>query len=220
LGTVAAGGCDCNSLFVWKVRAMQTECVRCHKMIDTVQGYKFSPTEYVCMSCYDEFKAERVAKARKEHKNPLLDQYGEERQPAAGRPAQPGPAAPERPRQPAPPPPQQPAPPPPQQPAPPGAPEQQMFAPRQPARPAGPAGTPAAPVGTPKAPAPKAPVPKAPPSADVCDVCQKPISDFKVPLTGGKKVCMGCNDLLRDVAKSLVQNVRCPHCGKDIQLAE
>ena len=218
---------------------MQTECVRCHKMIDTVQGYKFSPTEYVCMSCYDEFKAERVAKARKEHKNPLLDQYGEERQPAAGRPAQPGPAAPpQQPRQrPAAPPPQaqqpaaperprQPAPSPPQQPAPPTAPEQQMFAPRQPARPAGPArpaepaGTPAAPVGTPKAPAPKAPVPKAPPSADVCDVCQKPISDFKVPLTGGKKVCMGCNDLLRDVAKSLVQNVRCPHCGKDIQLAE
>ena len=38
---------------------MQTTCVRCHKTIDTVQGYKFSPTEYVCMSCYDEFRAER-----------------------------------------------------------------------------------------------------------------------------------------------------------------
>ena len=49
---------------------MQTECVRCHKKIDTVQGYKFSPTEYVCMSCYDEYKAERVAKAKKQHKNP------------------------------------------------------------------------------------------------------------------------------------------------------
>ena len=83
-----------------------------------------------------------------------------------------------------------------------------MFAPKTPP------GAAAPPVGAPQAPAPKAPA-----AADVCDVCQKPIPDFKVPLKGGKKVCMGCNDVLREVAKSLVLNIQCPHCGKDIQLA-
>ena len=172
---------------------MQTECVRCHKMIDTVQGYKFSPTEYVCMSCYDEFKAERVAKARKQHKNPLLDQYGAERpaQAAQAPPSDPGTAAPPQQRQ-------QPVQPPhPKQPEPAVPSGPQMFAPKA---------------------APKAPTAEAPPSADTCDVCRQPIPDFKVPLKGGKKVCMGCNDILREVAKSLVLNVQCPHCGKDVQL--
>lgn len=152
---------------------MLTECMRCHKQLDTIQGYKFSPTEYVCMSCYDEFKAERAAKIKKEHKSPLLNQFGEEPTPAAAPPRQ----APQQPVQPAPP-----------------KPAQQPAAPAAEARKA--------------------------PSAEVCDVCQKPIPDFKVPLKGGKKVCMGCNDILRDVAKSLVLNVQCPHCGKEIQLTE
>ncbi|NQU08381.1 MAG: hypothetical protein HQ583_07445 [Candidatus Abyssubacteria bacterium] len=171
---------------------MLTECLRCHKQIDTIQGYKFSPTEYVCMSCYDEFKAERAAKIKKEHKNPLLSQFGEEPAPAAAPPRQ----APQEPVQPAPP-----------KAAPvndaPG-----MFAPKTPPKPAQQAAAPAAEAR------------KAPPSAEVCDVCQKPIPDFKVPLKGGKKVCMGCNDILRDVAKSLVLNVQCPYCGKEIQLTE
>lgn len=177
---------------------MQTECVRCHKTMDTVQGYKFSPTEYVCMACYDEFKAERAAKAKQQHKNPLLDQYGAEQPAPAAAPAEPRPAA--APPQPAP---RQTA-----RPAPPQAPRSQMFAPKAPP------GAGAAPVG-----AGEASVPKAAPSAEICDVCRKPISDFKVPLKDGKKVCMGCNDILGEVAKSLILNAKCPHCGKDIQLA-
>lgn len=192
---------------------MQTECVRCHKAIDTVQGYKFSATEYVCMSCYDEYKAERAAKAKKQQKNPLLEKYGAGAPSPAALANQPGPAS--APRQPVPPsdrtaPPQpQPTPaPPPMQPAPQPAPQQQMFAPRSAPESAAPA------VGGLKAAAPKATS-----SAGICDVCQRPIPDFKVPLKGGKKVCMGCNDLLREVAKSLAIDVQCPHCGKDIQVA-
>ena len=170
---------------------MQTVCVRCHKTIDSVQGYKFSPTEYVCMSCYDEFKAERAAKAKKQQKNPLLDKYGaEQTAPTAQTPPTPKAATPalettpQRPRHAAPQPPA----------------ESEMFAPK---------------------PAPAAPeAPKSAPGSDICDVCQKPIPDFKVPLKGGKKVCMGCNDILRDVAKSIVLNVRCPHCGQDFQPAD
>lgn len=192
---------------------MQTECVRCHRAIDTVQGYKFSATEYVCMSCYDEYKAERAAKAKKQQKNPLLEKYGAEAQSPAALANLPGPAA-SAPRQPAPPPvrtePSQPTPAPPtmQQPAPQPAPQRQMFAPGTAPESAAP------PVGGLKAAAPKAPS-----SAGICDVCQKPISDFMVPLKGGKKVCIGCNDLLREVAKSLAIDVQCPHCGKDIQIA-
>ncbi len=174
---------------------MQTVCVRCHKTIDSVQGYKFSPTEYVCMSCYDEFKAERAAKAKKQHKNPLLDKYGSEvAAPAAQTPPkpkapQPAPApTPQQPRQTAPQPP----------------PDSGMFAPKAAPKPA---------------PSPQA-APKLSPGADICDVCQKPIPDFKVPLKGGKKVCMGCNDILRDVAKSLVLNIKCPHCGQEFQPAD
>jgi DNA-directed RNA polymerase subunit RPC12/RpoP len=178
------------------MRDMQTVCVRCHKTIDSVQGYKFSPTEYVCMSCYDEFKAERAAKAKKQRKNPLLDRYGAERTaPAASTaPTPPPPApptvetAPQRPAQPAPQPPS----------------ESGMFAPKTSPRP-----VPAAPAA-----------PRSAPGADICDVCQKPIPDFKVPLKGGKKVCMGCNDILRDVAKSIALNVKCPHCGQDFHLTE
>jgi DNA-directed RNA polymerase subunit RPC12/RpoP len=217
---------------------MQTQCVRCQKAIDTVQGYKFSATEYVCMSCYDEFKAERAAKAKKQKKNSLLDRYGAEGQAQAPQAApQPQPTAPSPQQAPAPPQPQQA--PPPAQPAARPAPEQQMFAPRS--APTTPAPGPSAlePV-TPQvgglkaaAPEPSAPGPVAPgpaalepsapkprPSAESCDVCQKPISDFKIPLKGGRKVCMGCNDILREVAKSLVLNVQCPHCGKDVQVAE
>ncbi len=222
---------------------MQTECVRCHKAMDTVQGYKFSATEYVCMSCYDEFKAERAAKAKKQQKNPLLDQFGSEAAPAAMAP-QPRPAQEPQPRQapPQPPPkPQQPA----QEPQPRQAPPQPPHKPQPPAqrpqeqpvqaRPQQPA-PPVAPrpprqpqmfspkaspqAAAPSAGAPKAAAPKAPPSADICDVCQRPIPDFKVPLTGGKKVCMGCNDLLRNMAKSLFHDAKCPHCGKDIQFSE
>ena len=174
---------------------MQTECVRCHKAIDTVQGYRFSATEYVCMSCYDEFKAERAAKAKKQQKNPLIDKYGAEAQPRAPQGVQPQPAVP---RQPASPPIQQ-------APAPP---RPQMFAPKSAPEPAAP------PVGGLKAAAPK---PR--PSADICDVCQKPIADFKVPLKGGRQVCMGCNDILREVAKSLSVSIQCPHCGKDVQVS-
>lgn len=199
---------------------MQTECARCHKVMDTVQGYKFSPTEYLCMSCYDEFKAERAAKSKKQQKNPLLDRYGAQGiSPAAqaghSPPAAAPPAAPAPPEQPstapttrepaAPQPPQEPAPPSPQP-----APRQQMFAPKSAAP------TPAAPpVG-----ALKNQPPKKSPTADTCDVCQKPIPDFKVPLTDGKQVCMECNKLLRDVAKSLVLNVQCPQCGHKFRVVE
>ena len=182
---------------------MQTQCVRCQKAIDTVQGYKFSATEYVCMSCYDEFKAERVAKAKQQKKNPLLDRYGSETQQPEPQPQAAQPQPPPTPQQPV-------APPAPPQQAPASAqpaPEQTMFAPKSAPESAAP------PVGGLKTAAPK---PR--PAADICDVCQKPIADFKVPLKGGRKACMGCNDILRDVAKSLVLNVQCPHCGKEIQL--
>jgi hypothetical protein len=171
---------------------MQTECVRCHKVIDTVQGYKFSATEYVCMSCYDEFKAERAARAKKQHKNPLIDQFGDSttapptrkpRQPVVSRRQEPA-APPTSPRTPEPQPPLH-----------------EM---------------PSVPPEKESVPAP--PPTKAPPSAELCDVCKKPIPDFKIPLKGGKKVCMDCNGLLRDVAKSLILNVKCPNCGKEIQL--
>jgi hypothetical protein len=66
----------------------------------------------------------------------------------------------------------------------------------------------------------KSTAPKKSPSADICDVCQKPIPDFKVPLKGGKKVCMGCNDMLKEVAKSLVLNVQCPQCGHAFRVLE
>ncbi|MBI4830470.1 MAG: hypothetical protein HY801_02730 [Candidatus Lindowbacteria bacterium] len=166
---------------------MLTQCVRCHKSIDTVQGYKFSPTEYLCMSCYDAYKAERTARLKKEHKNPLIDRVApvasEMRsqlakvQPPAAPVAQPQPKT---------------------EPAP------------EPAKPVPPAAE------RPQAP----PSPQAAPAGDMCDVCKKPLSAFKVPLKGGKKVCMDCNNILRDVAKSLILNVQCPHCGKEIQLSK
>ncbi|MBI5118584.1 hypothetical protein HZA56_19115 [Candidatus Poribacteria bacterium] len=159
---------------------MQTQCVRCHKSIDTVQGYKFSPTEYLCMSCYDMYKAERTARLKKEHKNPLIDRVGptaaELRPQALKAPAVAAPA---------PPPPKTEPPPESAKPAPAVA---------------------------------EAPQTPAPPAGELCDVCKKPISAFKVPLKGGKKVCMDCNNILRDVAKSLILNIQCPHCGKEIQL--
>jgi hypothetical protein len=202
---------------------MQTECVRCHKVMDTVQGYKFSPTEYLCMSCYDEFKAERAAKSKKDHKNPLLDRYGTEGMSPAAQPGRPHPvdAQPPEPRPSTVPPAQTTAPPAAQEPA---APQ----APRQPASPPAPQPAPQQSMFAPKSAAPtappvgalKSPGPKKPPTSDVCDVCQKPIPDFKVPLKGGKKVCMGCNDLLREVAKSLVLNVQCPQCGHEFQVAD
>jgi hypothetical protein len=166
---------------------MQTQCVRCHKSIDTVQGYKFSPTEYLCMSCYDAYKAERTARLKKEHKNPLIDRVGpvapEIHPPAPKVPVASAPA-------PQPPPKIEPAPEPPKS----AASAAEVL----------------------QAPAP----PKAPPAGELCDVCKKPISAFKVPLKGGKKVCMDCNDILRDVAKSLILNIQCPHCGKEIQLTK
>ena len=174
---------------------MQTQCVRCHKPIDTVQGYKFSPTEYLCVTCYDEYKAERAARARKEHKNPLMEKFGKETPGAAVQ--EPRPAAPPKP-----------------QPA--AAPAAQPKAPVQP--PEQPAAEPARPT-TPPAGPPKAPTPP-PAVAEICDVCKKPIGPFKVPLKGGKKVCMDCNNLLREIAKSLIVNVQCPHCGKEIQIAQ
>lgn len=184
---------------------MQTQCVRCDKTIDTVQGYKFSPTEYLCMSCYDEYKAERTAKAKKQHKNPLMDQFGTEGGTLTGEKTrrQPSPTPKTAPQQPAPPPAQPAAP----QTPPQAAPGPQLFQPMKATPPPGES------VQKPAA-------PQAPPSADVCDVCQKPIADFKVPLKGGKKVCMGCNEVLRDVAKSLVLNLQCPHCGKEIQFSQ
>ncbi len=176
---------------------MKTECVRCHKEIDTVQGYKFSATEYLCMACYDAYKAERAARARKQHKNPLIDQFGTETA---------APPAPQQTR-----PPVAPKPQPPPEPAPPPA------APQPP--PAQPAPEPvraAAPAAEPPKPPPAQPTP----GAEVCDVCKKPLSDFKVPLKGGKKVCWDCNGVLREVAKSLILNIQCPHCGKEIQMAQ
>ncbi len=195
---------------------MKTECVRCHKVIDTVQGYKFSATEYVCMSCYDEFKAERAAKLKKQQKSSLLEQYGAEpspdgRSPSPERaPSPPRPA--EQPAQRVAPGPAQPAPqqPPSQPQAPrPAPPERQMFAPKAPPQTAPPPGAAPGPVAS-----------KPSPTADVCDVCQKPIPDFKVPLQGGKKVCMGCNEILRSLAKTIMLDIQCPHCGKDIQFTE
>ena len=168
---------------------MQTTCVRCHKAIDSVQGYKFSPTEYVCMSCYDEFRAERVAKAKKQHKNPLIDQYGAEGSrpaptpPPQSRPAQPqAPAAPQSPAAPQPAAPQ----------------DQGTFAPKAPPA------------------APQAQASPPPAGADICDICKKPIADFAVPLSSGKNACTTCNDILRDVAKSMMVNAKCPSCGAKI----
>jgi hypothetical protein len=181
---------------------MKTECVRCHKEIDTVQGYKFSPTEYLCMSCYDAYKAERAARARKQHKNPLIDQFGAEAAESALQETRP-PIAPK----PEPPPPQ-PAPP---QAAPPqAAPQPPEVKPApEPVRAAAPSAERA-----------KPPPAQPAPAAEVCDVCKKPVSDFKVPLKGGKKVCWDCNSILREMAKSLILNVQCPHCGKEIQMAQ
>jgi len=170
---------------------MQTECVRCHKMIDTVQGYKFSPTEYLCMSCYDEYKAERVARAKKQQKNPLLDQFGAKNGGTAAVSRTPKHVAPAAEPQPS----------------------VQQSIPEPAETPPEAAPAPAEPAAPPQA----QPPPRA---AEVCDVCRKPITDFKVPLRGGKKVCWDCNDILRDVAKSLILTVQCPHCGKEIQLAK
>lgn len=178
---------------------MQTECVRCHKSIDTVQGYKFSPNEYVCMDCYDEYKKERASRAKKQHKNPLIDQFGAEGA-AAARRQTPLPVEPKPQPQPAPP-------------APPPRPE--MWPEPDPG---------AVPPfeDRPQVPPPaQTPAPEqAPSSEELCDVCKKPVSDFKIPLTGGKKVCMDCNTILRDLAKSLILTVKCPSCGKEIQLAQ
>lgn len=179
---------------------MKTECVRCHKAIDSVQGYKFSATEYLCMECYDAYKAERAARAKKQHKNPLIDQFGEEKAAPTSQQARPSTAPKPEPPQAGPPqagPPQAT----PQQPEAKPAPEPGRAAPPAPERPKPP------------------PVQQAP-AAEVCDVCKKPISDFKVPLKGGKKVCWDCNGILREVAKSLILNVQCPHCGKEIQMAQ
>ena len=166
---------------------MQTECARCRRVIDTVQGYKFGPNQYLCMPCYDQFKAERLAKAKKQHKNPLVEQFGKD----GSKPAQ-APAAPPTPPQKQPPTPQ-------------------MFQPKSPPKPQGQA----------PAPQPSAPPPSQPqPSVETCDICKKPLDGFRFPLQGGKKVCLDCNNLLREVAKSLILNVQCPHCGKDIQLSQ
>ncbi|UCD57253.1 MAG: hypothetical protein JSV16_15810 [Candidatus Hydrogenedentota bacterium] len=167
---------------------MQTQCVRCHKTIDTVQGYKFSPTEYLCMSCYDEYKAERVERARKQHKNPLIDQFGDEA--GASTVQATGPPGVSRPQ------------------PPPRAPDSKIAP--EPRR--------ATPPPDQRAQAP--PPPKPTPEAELCDVCKRPVSDFKVPLKGGKKACLDCNNILREVAKSLVLNIQCPHCGKEIQVAQ
>ncbi len=168
---------------------MQTQCVRCHKTIDTVQGYKFSPTEYVCMSCYDEYKAERVARAKKQHKNPLIEQFGAEPKAAVKEPPPRASAPQQAPSQ--------------SIPAPPGKPGQQQAPPAPPSRE-------------------RTQAPTQPPAAssELCVVCKKPLSAFKVPLKGGKQACMDCNDLLRDVAKNLVLTIQCPHCGKEIQISQ
>jgi hypothetical protein len=137
------------------------------------------------MSCYDAYKAERAAKAKKQHKNPLIDQFGAE----GGARRRPTPVP---------------------EPAP------------QPSAPSSAEPAAASQPETPRAPnesAQKA-APQPAPSAEVCDVCKQPITDMKVPLKGGKKVCLGCNDVLRDVAKSLILNIQCPHCGKDIQVSQ
>jgi hypothetical protein len=160
------------------------------------------------MSCYDEYKAERAARAKKQHKNPLIDQFGTEG----------GAQTAQQPRAPITPTPQSPESPPEQQPPPPA--QQQTAPPPLPERPAGyepGLRKPPAPAEAP--PAQPQPPPKSP-AGEVCDVCKKPIADFKIPLKGGKKVCMGCNDMLRDVAKSLILNVQCPHCGKEIQVSQ
>ena len=177
---------------------MQTECVRCHKMIDTVQGYKFSANEYVCMSCYDEYKAERTTRAKKQHKNPLLDQFGAKSGSSVSQTIGPEPA--------------------PKSHVPPSAPAEPKPAAPQ----SGPQPIPAPPAAAPRSAKPaKAPSPPQQEiAAEVCDVCKKPLKDFKVPIKGGKKVCWDCNGILREVAKSLILTVPCPHCGKEIQLTK
>ncbi len=176
---------------------MQTHCIRCKKKIDTVQGYKFSPNEYLCMPCYDQYKAERTAKAKKQHKNPLLEQFGTDvatSQPTGTR-----------------------------IPAPPSSPKPSVAPPEpKSAEPLQPSPTKETSAQTPPSPEPdrSAPPPQTTAAADTCDVCKKPITDFKVPLKDGKKVCWDCNEILRDVAKSMILNVQCPHCGKDIQVSK
>jgi len=140
------------------------------------------------MPCYDQFKAERLAKAKKQHKNPLVEQFAD---------------APKAAQRPAAPPQQQPSP--------------QEIQPRPPQRPVqrAPAKAPApspAPAEKPQA------APQTSPAVETCDVCRKPLDGFKFPLKGGKKVCLECNNLLREMAKALILNVQCPHCGKEIQL--
>jgi hypothetical protein len=146
------------------------------------------------MSCYDEYKAERVAKAKKQHRNPLIDQFGTEGGKRATPPPKPGVPKPAQPLE---------KPAVPTEPVPPQPVSQQPQAPAAPDKPA-----------------PKPAAPKPSPSAEICDVCKNPITDFKVPLKGGGKVCTGCNEVLRDVAKSLILNIQCPHCGKDIQVTQ
>jgi hypothetical protein len=161
-------------------------------MIDSVQGYKFSPTEYLCMPCYDQYRAERVARSKKQHKNPLVDQFGAETKTA---PAPPRPTPPEPTPKPATFQMKPPAPPPVQQPV---------------AEPS--------PAKKPAQPAP--PKPAATPAIDTCDVCKKPLTDFKIPLKGGKKVCWDCNGLLRELVKSIPIDVKCPNCGKEFQATQ
>lgn len=173
---------------------MQTECARCGRAIDTVQGYKFGPNQYLCMPCYDQFKAERVAKAKQQHKNPLVEQFGKESpkqtpEPPAARKAQP--AAP-------------------------------LFQPKPPPKPVArpPSQETRAPAAPAAGPEKSAPAPAPPPAEEICDVCRRPLGGFKFPLKGGKKACLDCNNLLRDVARSLILNIQCPHCGREIQLSQ
>jgi len=148
------------------------------------------------MPCYDAYKAERTARAKKQHRNPLIDKFGE----APATPtAQDVTATVSSPKP-------RPAPQAFQTKAPPPADKQPMGEPVQPP-----------PAPTEQAAKPPSPAPAAP-AAEVCDICKKPLAGFKVPLKGGKKVCMDCNGVLREVAKSLILNVQCPHCGKEIQL--
>ncbi len=171
---------------------MQTECARCRRAIDTVQGYKFGPNQYLCMPCYDQFKAERLAKAKQQHANPPAGKFGKE----PGKPASEPPTASQNHKV--------------QQPQT-FRPRQQAAAPTTQQRPAAPPISPAAsdrPASPPQ------------PSAETCDVCKRPLGGFKFPLKGGKKACPECNEILREVAKSLILNVQCPHCGKEIQLSQ
>jgi recombinational DNA repair protein (RecF pathway) len=172
---------------------MQTQCARCGKAIDTVQGYKFGPNQYLCMPCYDQFKAERLAKVKKQQGTPPADQFGKD----AAKPAQ-GPAALPQIKQPAA-----------------QTPPKSTFTPT----PSAPVREPA-PKAAPSSAGPEKMAPQAKPSVEVCDVCKKPLNGFKFPLKGGKKVCLECNNLLREVAKSLILNVQCPYCGKEIQVSQ